>query len=138
VAIRCRGQKGFTLIELLVVILIIAILAAIAIPVFLKQRERAYISQSQSALKNAATAAESYATQNGGVFTALNNDDGTILAVEGFKKPSSVTVLLTANALEYCIRATHANLSAAPEHEWRVSTYNSSDGSPSPSNVNAC
>ena len=133
-----RRERGFTLIELLVVILIIAILAAIAIPVFMRQREKGYISQSQSALKNAATAAESYATQTGGVYTALNNDDGTILATEGFKKPSTVTILVTAGALEYCVRATHANLSAAPEHDWRISTYSSADGSPSPSNVDAC
>jgi type IV pilus assembly protein PilA len=61
---RERDEAGFTLIELLVVILIIAILAAIAIPVFLRQREKGYVSQSQSALKNAATAQESYLAAN--------------------------------------------------------------------------
>ena len=61
-AMKERKESGFTLIELLVVILIIAILAAIAIPVFLNQRKKGWISQMESALKNAATAQESCLT----------------------------------------------------------------------------
>jgi prepilin-type N-terminal cleavage/methylation domain-containing protein len=38
---RFRKSEGFTLIELLIVIIIIGILAAIAIPMFLNQRDKA-------------------------------------------------------------------------------------------------
>ena len=63
---RAEDEKGFTLIELLVVILIIAILAAVAIPTFLNQRGKAYDSNAQSMVKSAQVAEETYATSNDG------------------------------------------------------------------------
>jgi type IV pilus assembly protein PilA len=53
------SQAGFTLIELLVVIIIIAILAAIAIPTFLGQRDKARDAAAVTLVRNALTIVES-------------------------------------------------------------------------------
>jgi len=65
---RAEEEKGFTLIELLVVILIIGILAAIAIPSFLNQKGKATDAQAKTLVRTAATAMETYSTQNNGSY----------------------------------------------------------------------
>ena len=57
-AARMRNSAGFTLIELLVVIIIIAILASIAIPTFLGQRQRAQDTAAYSLIRNGLTAVQ--------------------------------------------------------------------------------
>ncbi len=59
---RAQDEKGFTLIELLVVILIIGILAAIAIPSFLGQRDKANDSRAKADVRAAQTALETWYT----------------------------------------------------------------------------
>lgn len=55
-----RKEKGFTLIELMVVILIIAILIAIAVPVFNLARDGAYRRTCQANLRTLESAIQTY------------------------------------------------------------------------------
>jgi type IV pilus assembly protein PilA len=57
---RRNPRQGFTLIELLIVVVIIGILAAIAIPKFSNTKEKAYIAQMKSDLRNLVNAEEAF------------------------------------------------------------------------------
>jgi type IV pilus assembly protein PilA len=107
-----ENEDGFTLIELLVVIIIIGILAAIAIPTFLKQREKGYKAAMKSDLKNASTGEESWATDNDGAYTnSMTNVTG-----EGYNASPDVTVTVahvnSATNAQPCfiLKAAHAKL----------------------------
>lgn len=60
-----RNQQGFTLIELMIVVAIIAILAAIAIPLYLNYTAQAEGSEATTLMDGAKTAVVSYYNETG-------------------------------------------------------------------------
>jgi type IV pilus assembly protein PilA len=72
--VRVQEEKGFTLVELLVVMLILGLLAAIAIPSFFNQRDKARDADAKAQVRTAQTAMETYATDNNGEYTGATSD----------------------------------------------------------------
>ena len=66
---KAGDESGFTLIELLVVMLILGILAAIAIPSFLNQKNKANDSQAKALARSLQTTMETCSTDNRGSYT---------------------------------------------------------------------
>ncbi len=63
-----NSESGFSLVELLVVMLILGILAAIAIPAFFNQKQKANDAQAKAYVHAAQLAMETYATDNGSAY----------------------------------------------------------------------
>jgi len=86
-----RDERGFTLVELLIVMLVLALLAAIAMPSFYGQRDKARDAEAKQTLTTAQLAAETYALDNDGSYSGVTAAD--LEGIEETLTGSPLTVL---------------------------------------------
>jgi type IV pilus assembly protein PilA len=102
--VRTQSESGFTLVELLVVMLIIGLLAAIAIPAFFNQRDKAKDSNAKEGARTAQTAMETCATDNGGSYATCDATDLTTIEPTLTDYGTNLTVVGTPTATSYTVQ----------------------------------
>jgi type IV pilus assembly protein PilA len=109
---RIQSEKGFTLIEMLIVIIILGILLAIAVPAYLKFKDRANNAAAQANIRSLVPAVEAYnADNNGYTGMTIGGSGATSLQATydtALKGDPAVTIL-SKSASTYCVKSVMGN-----------------------------
>ena len=123
-------QKGFTLIELMIVVAIIAILAAIAIPVYQDYITKSQFSEAMTVADGLKTPIQEFYTQNGSCPQIGTATDGLASNVASYagKYVAQASVGTTTTAGQLCpITVTFKSASVATQLQGATVTFNGTD-----------
>jgi type IV pilus assembly protein PilA len=122
VGARLNGDKeaGFTLIELLVVMLILGILAAIALPAFFNQKEKAGDAKAKENAHTAQVALETYATDNNGSYVGAT--------VAELQKIEPEVKARTENAESKALEGEGIEVLSLASNKYTIKSYSSNTG----------
>src|SRR4051794_17928455 len=110
VSARLAGEResGFTLIELLVVMLIIGLLAAIALPSFFNQKEKAGDAKAKEYAHSAQVAMETYSTDHNGSYAGA--DEAELKKIEPTLSSATINAIKVApTEYEFTSEATNGH-----------------------------
>jgi type IV pilus assembly protein PilA len=107
---KLNNRRGFTLIELMIVVVIIGILAALAIPKFIKVTGKAKVSEAKTILKEIFTLEKAYFNEHDNYVEFAN---GAACAEIGFDLPEGVSrfqyqVTCTDSSADFTAQATES------------------------------
>ncbi len=114
-----RNQAGFTLVELMIVIVIVGILAAVAVPIYQSNINKAKMSECDAALGTIRTSLRVYYAQYGNyptnpadtkVVDAVGIDVGTIDLTGRYFVPDDYTIVSSPTDTSYIITCTKPTL----------------------------
>ena len=72
------SRRGFTLVEIIIVVAVLAVLAGIAFPVFVRVRERGRCATCQDNLRQIALAMQQYVADSSGRYPAMRSGSGVL------------------------------------------------------------